>query len=269
MIAFSPLRTRRLNVKLKELSIGDTMYLCKLPGHLNEAGITSLLERIVEPEDKPARDQVTDIRLWTVQERALVVGHYLAHTEENADFAVGKTGKYSDYLNMEKQTVAASINLGTVAGDKWIIKPLLGMHAESIERLIDSERIDAGQEGWWLGAMAAMMKLESGADQLEAALDDALEQKVKILKGYPTSEFMALLHAWFDGVSKLDHFFSLSFLNDGIAWEVPGLPPARFQFTSAINEAAWSVFGKPEEPDTRADAILPATDVDGSADADI
>lgn len=269
MIAFSTLRTRRLNVKLRELTIGETMYLCKLPSHLNEAGTTALLEKIVEPTDKPARDQVTDPRLWTVHERAFVVAHYIAHVGDEPDFAVGKDARYSNYLNMDKQDVRESIDLGLVAGDKWIIRPLLGIHAESIERLINEERIDGERQGWWLGAMAAMMTLESGADVLDAELDRAIEAKVNILKAYPATEFMELLNAFFDGISRLDHFFQMTFLDDGIAWEVPGLHPARFQFSAAINETAWSVFGKPEEPDTRADSILQPTDAFDAADPDI
>src|SRR5262245_7316563 len=99
MITFSKIRTRRLAVTLREMTIGDTIYLCKLPPDLNEAGTTETLKRIVEPDAQPRGGQVTDPLFWTVQERALCIAHYLAHTQEdgNPDFAVGD-GKYSDYL---------------------------------------------------------------------------------------------------------------------------------------------------------------------------
>lgn len=242
MIAFSPLRTKRLQVKLRELTIGDTIRLCKMPGAMNEAGTTELLNSIVSVEPNPVAGQVTDPRMWTVQERALVVGHYLSHTFDTPDFPVGDT-TYSAYLQMDRGEVKDCIDLGVVATDKWTMRPLLGIHAESIERLIVEERIESGRTGWWLGAMAAMLYPESAADVLDAELDEYLENKVSILNGYPERDFMELLQAFLSGCEQLDHFFSLGFIDDGIAWEVQGIPPARFQFTSAFSELAYAVFG--------------------------
>jgi hypothetical protein len=255
VIAFSLLRTKRLQVRLRELTIGDTIRLCKMPGHLNEVGTTELLNCIVMADDKPNKDQVTDPRLWTVQERALVVGHYLSQTSDKPDFSIGEN-TYSTYLRMDKNEVPASINLGRVAENEWTIRPLLGVQAETIERLITQERIDGGRTGWWLGAMAAMLYPDCDPGVMDADLEEYIENKVHILKGYPERAFMELLQAFLSGCEQLDHFFSLGFSDEGIVWEVPGKPPARFQFNSAVSEIAFSVFGSPDESSPRTDAVL-------------
>lgn len=238
-----------------ELGIGDTIRLCKLPVAMNEVGTTELLKAIVLIEDNPVKNQITDVRLWTVQERALVVGHYLSQTSEFPDFEIGKN-TYSNYLQMDRNEVKESIDLGMIAGDKWTIRPLLGVHAEAIERLIEYGHIASGREGWWFGAMAAMLYPESVADVLDAELDEYLQNKVAILKGYPERDFMELFFAFLAGCEKLDHFFTMTFLDEGIAWEAPGIPPARFQFTSAVSEMAYSVFGVTAETSARIDPAL-------------
>lgn len=256
MISFSTLRTKRLQVRLREITIGDAIRLCSMPGSQNEVGTTELLRCIVLPEENPIKGQVTDPKLWTVHERALIVGHYLSHTSDSPDFKIGENS-YSKYLQMEKNPFPASISLGRVADNDWTIRPLLGMHAETIERLIIQERIDAGRTGWWFGAMAAMLYPDCDpGDVLDADMEDYIENKVKILKGYPDRAFMELLQAFLVGCEKLDHFFTLGFTDDGIVWEVPGIPPARFQFTAAVSEIAFSVFGIVEESGARAGAVL-------------
>lgn len=246
MIVFSTLRTKRLQVRLRELTIGDTMRLCKMPGALNEVGTTELLNCIVMVDEQPVKGQIVDPQMWTVQERALVVGHYLSQTSDDPDFKIGDN-TYSTYLQMQRSDVKESISLGKVADNEWTIRPLLGVHAETIERLITQERIESGRTGWWLGAMAAMLYPDCDAGVMDAGLEDYIENKVHILKAYPERAFMDLLQAFLSGCEQLDHFFSLDFTDDGIVWEVPGKPPARFQFTAAVSEIAFAVFGSADE----------------------
>ena len=46
MIYFPPLRTRRLTVQLRELSIGDSLTLAAMPGHMEEASTTAFLREL-------------------------------------------------------------------------------------------------------------------------------------------------------------------------------------------------------------------------------
>lgn len=256
MIAIAPIRTRRITAELHELTVGDVIHLCALPEKQGERGASELLKRIVEPVDRPRVGQVTDPRLWTVQERAFVIAHYIAHIIEgdDPDYAIGN-GKYSDYLLDGADSPPDPVHLGTVAEDVWSIHPLLGAHAESIERLVISGRLAESRAGWWFGAMAAQL-VRAGetpfdvVNSMDAALDDFIDERTQILKAFPESDFMALLHAFLVGHEKLAHLLNLEFINDGIAFmpakEVSGLSPARFPFSGAISERAAQVFGRPE-----------------------
>lgn len=265
MIFIATLRTRRLTVELHELTIGDAIALCKMPPQMQEAGTSQLLKYIVAPEEKPRIGQVTDPRLWTAQERAFVVAHYLAHiVEGDMNFAVGDSARYSDYLALSDDVLDVapdSVELGIVAGNDWSIRPLLGAHAESIERLVTSGRLSDDRAGWWFGAMAAQLvhSQESPfdvANNTDGALDEYLAARVEIFKAYPDSDFMDLLEAFLGGMRRLDHIFRLDFGDQGVIFlpteeaiaaarekGVPGLPPARFPFPLAVSERASSVFG--------------------------
>jgi hypothetical protein len=256
MLAITPLRTRRLSVQLQELSIGDIIFLCELRPDMYEAGTTALLQRVVGDDPKPRSGQVTDPRLWTVQERALAVAHYIAHTQESdPDFPVGE-GRYSDYLVEGVDFAPDRIELGEVGGDEWSMVPLLGVHADTIERLVLDGRLKQARHGWWLGAMAAQLvrkgeSLPDAATISEAELEEIIAGRAEVFRAFPESDFMRLLMLFIDGNERLTHIFRLDFTDDGIAFapvkaKEAGLPPARFPFDSAISDAAKAVFGKPE-----------------------
>lgn len=266
MINFSPLRTRRLQVQLQELTIGAAIALCKMPPNQHEAGTTALIAATVTPNERPLPGEVTDPRLWTVQERALVVSHYLAHTVETGpDFHIGASGKLSNYLDLERDVPPEFVDLGVVAGDKWLLYPLLGTHAESIERLVLTGQLPAERHGWWMGAMAAQL-VRDGEEQFdvlsctEAQLDARIAERSAIFKQFPESDFMDMLFAFLVGCEKLQHVFRIDFADDGILVlpnkEVPGLPPARFPFSDAISTRAFEVFGSHHRAGDGADPIL-------------
>lgn len=264
MIVFTPLRTPRLNVRLNELSIHDAIYLCRMRPDMNEAGTSEMLARVVEPDAKPRVGQVIDPRLWTVQERAMVVAHYLVHLNpDNPDFTLGDA-RFSDYLLEERNAPPERVELGTVADDEWHLYPLLGAHAESIERLILSGRLPPGRHGWWLGAMGAMLvrarqdvpflplvtregKPFRIDDVSDAAIDEHIAARASIFDQFPETAFMDLLYAFVDGVRRLDHLFRLDFSEDGVVFmpvrEVPGNAPARFPFGECVTERTAAVFG--------------------------
>lgn len=257
MIAITPVRTPRLNVELTELTAGDVIYLCSLPDNQHEYGASELLRRIVVETDKPRVGQVTDPRLWTVQERAFVIAHYIAHvTEGPADFGIGENGaKFSDYLVDGSDHAPEKINVGEIAEDYWYMQPLLGAHAESIERLIVSERLPAARHGWWVGAMAAQMFRDvekdgspfDVVDGMDAVLDEHIALRAEILLSLPESEFMDLLQGFLVSTGELEHIFKMEFIDSGLVWmpakEVPDITPARFPVSLAISERAALAFG--------------------------
>lgn len=243
MIVFSPVKTRRLNVQLQELSIGDAIYLTHLPQNQFEYGASELLKRIVKPCQQPKVGQVHDIGKWTVQERAFVVAHYLAHTESTGpDFAIGQS-KYSDYV-MTDRDAPQEIALGSVAGDEWRLVPLVGDASEAIERMTIDGRLEESRSGWWFGAMAAQL-LRAGESLPEDNLDGFIHARAEVFKGYPESEFKQLLTAFIRGTSAQNHLFRLNFDNHGIVFEqeAQGKVPARFPYHSAISEFTKECFG--------------------------
>ena len=254
MIYFPPLRTRRLTLQLRELSIGDSLALAAMPPHMEEAGVTALLRYAVDA----SKGGVDDPARWTVQERMLAVGHYLsATTQDGPDFSLG-AGRYSDYLQGEAdiQTSVQAVEIGEVGGDTWHVRHLTGAMAESIERMAGEVEGLSGRLHWLFGAMAAQL-VRSGEDAPEAAdgegaFEEYLLARMRVLKGYPDSDFAKLMVLYLEGRDKLHHFFALEFTNDGIAAMPKGgaasnLPPARFPFSSCVSRFALQLGGKHEE----------------------
>lgn len=252
MTMFSPLRTARLQVEMRELTAAEAILLCQLPASECESGAGQLLNRIVVPVSEQRRGQVTDVRLWSVQERALAIAHYLGHMLAG-DFQIGETARYSDYLLAEGiGGPPAPVHLGEVDGRRWMLQPMLGWHSESVERLVVSEDLDANRNGWMIGAMAVQLYAEDdGAldahDLTDAQIDAAVGARVTAMMHMPESKFMELFRLFGARMNEMDHVFRMSIGDDGIAWlptsEVPGKPPARFPFSMAIREDTAEVFG--------------------------
>lgn len=253
MINFSPLRTARLQVTLQELTGRDAIALCQMPVESAEHGITELLNRIVvTPRPEGVRKgQVTDHRLWSVQERGLVAAHYMAHII-GGDFQVGDNGRYSDYL-MESGLgpPPEAVEISTVAGKTWLMQPLLGWHAESIERLIFADELQNDRNGWLIGAMSAQIYSAdigpiTGHDETDAAIDKVLVARANTLVDLPESDMMALTMAYFERQADIDHIFHLHVGMDGFCFlpakEAPGLNPARFPFSMALRQDTVEVF---------------------------
>jgi len=249
VIHFPPLRTRRLTVQLRELSFSDSIAVASMPPHLAEAECTAFLRAAVQSArglDDPAR--------WTVQERMLVVCHYLAATaEDGPDFAVGE-GHYSDYLDggTDIQTSAPMLELGEVGGDVWHIRHLTGAMAESIERMVGEVAGIGARLHWLLGAMAAQM-VRAGesvpdASDGEGAFDEFLVGRMRILSGFPETDFAVLMGLFFAGREKLHHLFRIELTGDGVVAMPKGgaaadLPPARFPARTCLSGIARELVG--------------------------
>lgn len=251
MIYFDQLRTRRLSVDLQELSLDDAEELCMMPEHLEQASITSLLRRAVKPNDREMPGQVGDPRMWTVQERMMVMAHYMAHTTEDGErnFRLGADGHLSDYL-LGGTDYVESVSLGVIDGDEILMRPLLGFQAEAIERLVLGGRFRANRVSWWACAMACQMTRASDQPKEYEGDSDYLEwlyAYASNIRKLPESDFLQLLYAFLDGTKQLDHFFKLTYTDQLIAASASGedssLPSARFPLHAAIRPGTLQILG--------------------------
>lgn len=253
MIYFPPLRTRRLTVQLRELTIGDSLALAAMPGHLGEASCTAFLRHAVE-----SAKGLADPAEWTVQERMLAVCHYLAATaEDGPDFSLGN-GHYSDYLDgaADIRTDTDQRATGEVGGDTWHVRHLTGVMSESIERLVGEIPGLKPRLHWLVGAMAAQMvraeeEVPDGSSG-EGAFDEFLLARMKIMLAFPESDFEALMALHLAGQDELHHLFRIEFTDDGIVAMPKGgvagkLPPARFPVYTCLSRLARELVGKPDD----------------------
>lgn len=242
MLHFPILRTKRLTVQLKELSIGESIALASMPVHLEEASSTAFLRYAVA-----SVKGIEDPAKWTVQERIMATAHYLACVlEDGPDFSLGR-GRYSDYLDGSADISLAfnSVEIGDIGGDSWSITHLTGEMAESIERLKGEipELPDALH--WRLGGMAAQLirKGEVIPDFSDGQYDEWLLGRMRVFAQFPSSDFETLMRAYYEGTGQLHHLFAITFDKSGIVVLPKGgahsdLPCARFPVRSCLSTMA-------------------------------
>lgn len=245
MLLFQPIKTRRVCVRLKELTIGQAIALCKLPGERHELLTTEFLRQVAADAEAPSALYVTDPRMWTVQERTRLVCHYLAQVaDDGPDFSVG-SGKLTDYMDFTADLMTASVEMNVPDVPNWTFVPLLGYHAELLERSCES------RGDWLIGSMACQA-LPMGFEDAMADMTDVeqlveLQRRVDAIKDLPESEFELLLASYDQACTgELRHFLDLGFDDAGILFEPKGgtgLAPARFRSHSCIGVAARSLFG--------------------------
>lgn len=251
MILFSPLRTRRLSVRLRELTLGDAIALCKLPAERHELTATEFLRMVARDAEAPQPRYVTDPRLMTVEERTLLVCHYLAQVSaDGPDFSLGEGARLSDYVAFDADLKTEGVT-AEAAGKRYTVRPLLGVHAEILERLC-SARGD-----WLLGSMACQMQADgeaapAWAELSDVALMEAVKARQDALRDLPESDFEAMLAAYSGAQRDLTHFFILNFDDHGIVCE-PQLgeeagqkPPARFLASTCVSGLARRLFAQPD-----------------------
>lgn len=248
-IYFPVLRTKRLRVQLRELTIGESLQLAAMPPDQPEAVCTAFLRRAAAESEG-----VPDPTQWTVPERLLAVCQYMAATlEDGPDFAVGD-GHYSDYLDGARDVEDGLAEVGEVGGDVWKARHLTGGMAESIERLAGELPGISGRLHWLYGAMAAQLVLDGEAapapEDGEGAFDEWLLQRMKALLAYPDSDAELLMGYYLAAREKMQHLFRVEFARDGIVAMPKGgaatLPPARFPADSCLSEFARQMGGKPD-----------------------
>ncbi len=254
MTYFNPLRTQRLSVDMQELTIDQAEALCEMPPELEQEGVTAMLKFIVKQEGRPLPDQVVDPRMWTVQERMLVMAHYQSHvTEGDPNFEIGNGARFSDYM-LDGTDYVESVSLGLIDGEEIVIRPLLGFQAEAIERIVLGGRMRKNRLSWWACAMACQMY--KAGETPPIGLSDADYQQLVLvraqaIRSLTESEFATMLYAFLAGTRKLDHFFQLVYTDDAIAAEPvtegQGFHPTRFPVRAAIRSSTLRILGIPDE----------------------
>jgi hypothetical protein len=254
MSYFPPLRTRRLTVQLKDISIGDAVGLADMPTHLEEAGCAALLNAAIAEVSNGPKNPAE----WTVQERTLAVAHYLASVlDDGPDFSLG-IGKYSDYLQGDVDISPAMKHaelgeIGEVGGDHWTVRHLTGAMAEAIERVNGELEPLKPRLRWILAGMAAqMVRKGETLPELESdgQFDEWLLQRMRVFAQFPEPDFARLMLAYNHGRNKLHHLFAFDFGVDGgivilpKQGGAPGLPAARFPFHAGISRLALELAGK-------------------------
>lgn len=249
MIHFAPFLTRRLHADFSELSIAQAVRLANIPDTRNEAAMTELLRAATR---SAAGATLPDPALWSVEERMLGVGYYLAHVEDDGpDFSVGE-GRYSDYLLETDYPVNDAVGLGMAVGDEWTMRPLLGGEAQVIESLSDGTRLH-----WIVGAMAAQMSRVADGDKPDAFAAPVeygqwLTERMAVFGALPESDFVLLLAKYEVGAASLRHFFTVGFSEAGPVALAKGgagssLPAARFPAHACLSETAQHLGGKPAD----------------------
>lgn len=251
MIVFSPLRTRRLDVRLRELAIGDEIALCHLPENAHEKALTEFLERAIDIADTPSDRHVGNPRAWSIGERLLALSHYCVHTrDDRPDYAVTDVSKLSDYLDISKDFPLQHATFDALS-DKWVLRPLTGAAVEVLEA-IQAESSLRGREHWLLGAMSAQLlrEGESSPDPITefTAYVEWLKARITVMRAIPSSSFDVLYKNFRTAMLKDTQFFKIWFDDQGVivlpreAGAVT--PPARFLVLSCVGSIALSITGK-------------------------
>lgn len=256
MIIFPSLRTKRISVTLREITLGESIAVCRLPSDRPESTTTEFLRRVADDAKAQTPAYVTDPRLWTVEERARLVCHYLSQvSEDGADFAVGKDGKLSDYIRFDADLNTTRVDLGGVAGKVRFLVPLLGAHAEVLERICSSR-------GDWLHGIIACMvhaadePLPAFEQLTDVELFDWCRKRMDALRALPESEYEEIEIAWSRGRRELEHFFIVGVDDDGIVFwpqiaegkESGPQNPARFHAFPCIAKRTRDLFAGAEQP---------------------
>lgn len=240
MIHFPRLLTARLDVQLRQLTIAEAVDMAAIPLHRHETAVAALLNCVVAkasgPHAEPGR--------WTVQERTMVVAHYLASvSDEGGNFPVGD-GRFLDYLHPAADNAPESVVAGSVGGNDWAVRQLSGDEALAVESICRT-RFD-----WVAADMAARLR-PLGSDEPPApdatdsqhAYREWLTAQVTVVKALPESDFVELFALYRAGLKQLHHLFDVDFDAEGhiaLGKEVGGrqMAPARFPVSACYSELA-------------------------------
>lgn len=238
MNIFPYLRTKRIAVALRELTLGEGMAVCQIPGARNEAATTALLRFVADKAETPRPGYITDPRMWTVGERIRVVAHYMMQmADDGPNFAVG-SGHLVDYVMLDSEEAPDPVPVGELDGQAYRYWPMVGALAEVLE-LECSKRAD------WFIAAAATLVLPDGvqppawADMADTAILTWVRERVDAFKARPESETELLFAMAAHGAEQTTQFVRTTYTDDGIVClpvEEAGLYPGRFRPISCVSQ---------------------------------
>lgn len=246
MLNIPILRSSRFVLEMKEIAMLNAIKLANMPIQFSERQNTFLINSIIE-----GVEGVENPLLWTVQERMFCIGHYIAATQdESPDFAIGDA-HYSDYLQGEKQYQFDTFDLGEYEGDTWTAIPLLGVMAETIERLEGEIEGIESRTHWYLGCMACqLIPNDVSLDFNRPDYDRQVLERMIVLSQMPESDFLYLMGLLTTAQTHFSHLFSIAITDVGIV-ALPreggaDLPYARFPASTAITTLSKQLCGKSE-----------------------
>lgn len=252
MINIKPLRVKRFTASMNELSIMSAIKLAAIPNEMQHESVSFFIKSAVTEVGGEEQDPDN----WTVQERAMVVCHYMASTfDDGPNFSLTGGLSYSDYL-LGKDYVAPIVDLGEMEGDDWTARQLTGRLACSIERL--HGELDVNDYTYWQVALMAAQLVpngDGGEGLTESDLDRFILARMQVLAAMPESAFTKLLSMWQRANVEMEHLLRLSFDSDGIHFlSMPGedeggdkaARPARFPVSTVVTEVARGLGGKYE-----------------------
>lgn len=250
MIYIPYFNSARFGVQIKEIPMLGAIKLANMPTHLNEKQTTFLLNSIIEQVDAP--DELKNCQFWTVQERMVIVGHYLvAMQDDEPDFLIGENARYSDYFIGEQQFKLDRVEIGEYQEDHWTAIPLLGIMAETIEELEGAIDGVEGHMHWTLGAMACqLVPNDQALDYRKSDYNQQVLDRMLVISQFPETIFLHLLAALNDANQKMMHLFEITLTDQGISAKAKqggeGMPYARFLAHSALTTISKQLCGKPD-----------------------
>ena len=242
----APLRTRRLDVRMREVPVSTELdILGVLPGQ-REQEITLLLRAAIV-ERGTGHSAPDDPEHWTIQERWMAVAWYTAACSGDMDYSIGG-GTLDDYLHgdSDRPMRIDPVPIGELYGEPLMMRHMTGGMLDRIEGIAHEFR-DKFQKApallWEVAAMAAMIyrAAEPPADPMHdaGAFESQLVEHINELIGLPPSDLYDLAMRFYGGLDQLAHLFRWLPGHDGLV-VVPkegraGGVPARFLASALIH----------------------------------
>lgn len=241
MIYFPPLSTKRLNVQLRELTIQQAIDLAATPIGRHEVTTQRFITSVVESSTGPEKDPLR----WTVEERMMVLAHYLSCvSEEGANFSLGGEAKFSDFLHADGAPDFGPewVAVGEACGSEWRAHQVNGAQARAMEGACRS------QLDWMFAELAVRMRPVDDTKPPPDAVDEPeqfsewLAARMGEVKALPESDFGVLFVLLRAGQEQLRHIFRVELDAEGffaVSKEMEGGRAAgRFLVSSAVTDLA-------------------------------
>lgn len=257
-------KTDRLDVELKEITIGAIIELASIPILKNERGLTVFLNNVVKNANRPVVD-------WTVNERYACFIHYMIATvgdssdESGIRFSDYLTGipsmlEHDDFGNEIRPTfeTVEMLEGGEEKVHKYQIQRLTTEYLEAIEELVQGGAV-RGHEGaaaYELAAIAAQVIEEGATDQAENGLiiQELVHARINAVLECTESEYEELRNNWLRGNAPDNPYVNIAWGRDGVVCvcanpskgetEAGEIPVARFCFHALISERARETWGQ-------------------------